>query len=104
MQKVEAKLREYVSKVLHPGEGDINRDKLEKFLLDMIDQLEVRANSSGKIGNFEGNVQTLVEVCAKLWEEKEKWHKKYYDMADRYNRHLDDEIETYNRMLGKFGR
>ena len=24
----------------------------------------------------------------------------YYDMADRYNKHLDNDIETYNRMLG----
>lgn len=100
MQKVNVKSRLAVSNVLHPVDGDIDRDKLEKFLLDMIDQLEVRANSSGKIGNFEGNVQTLIEACAKLWEEKEKWHTKFHDMADRYSKHLDEDIETYNKMLG----
>ena len=100
MQKVNVKSRLAVSNVLHPVDGDIDRDKLEKFLLDMIDQLEVRANSSGKIGNFQGNVQTLIEACAKLWEEKEKWHTKFHDMADRYSKHLDEDIETYNKMLG----
>lgn len=100
MQKVNVKSRLAVSNVLHPVDGDIDRDKLEKFLLDMIDQLEVRANSSGKIGNFEGNVQTLIEACAKLWEEKENWRTKFHDMADRYSKHLDEDIETYNKMLG----
>lgn len=99
MRKVNAKLREAVGKILHPVDGDVDRDKLEAFLLDMIDQLEVRANSSGEIGNFEGNVQTLIEACAKLWEEKEKWRTKFHDMADRYNKHLDQDIETYNKML-----
>jgi DNA polymerase III gamma/tau subunit len=49
---------------------------------------------------FEENVQTLIEACAKLWEEKEDWRKMYHDMVDRYNKHLDQDIETYNKMLG----
>ena len=101
MQKVNVKLRLAVSNVLHPVDGDVDRDKLEKFLLDMIDQLEVRANSSGKIGNFEGNVQTLIEACAKLWEEKEKWRGEWLAMAKRYNDHLDKEMEQYKKMLGR---
>ena len=102
MEKVEVKLRETVSKVLHPANGDVDRDKLEKFLMSMIDKLEARVNYAppGTVGVFEENVQTLIEVCAKLWEEKEKWHTKFHDMADRYNKHLDQDIETYNKMLG----
>lgn len=103
MQKVEARLKDAVHKVLHPREGDIDGDKLEKFLMDMIDTLESRANDKGSVGAFEGNVQTLVGVCAKLWEEKERWYKKYNDMADRYNKHLDKDIETYNSMLNHRG-
>lgn len=101
MKKVEAKLKDAIHKVLHPVEGNVDRDKLEKFLMSMIDKLEAGVNYAppGTVGVFEENVQTLIEVCAKLWEEKEDWRKMYYDMVDRYNKHLDRDIETYNKLL-----
>lgn len=91
MKKVEAKLKDAIHKVLHPVEGNVDRDKLEKFLMSMIDKLEARVKYAppGTVGVFEENVQTLIE----------DWRKMYYDMVDRYNKHLDQDIETYNKML-----
>ena len=52
---------------------------------------------------LENDVKTLLSACCKLWREKEGWKQMYYDMTNRYNKHLDEEIARYNRMLGRRG-
>ena len=87
--------------ILDPTTEDIDHGKLEAFLLDFVDKMEGRAIAVGKMSKFDGDVRRLLEVCCKLWREKETWREEYLAMADRYSKHLDKEIAAYNKLLGK---
>ena len=84
---------EDISKLLNES-GNIDHDKLEEFLLGVVDKME-----NGK--PLENDVKTILSACCKLWREKESWKQMYYNLYERYSRHLDDEIERYNKMLGR---
>ena len=86
-------LKMMIENVLDSTSRNIDRGKLETFMLRVVDKMK-----DGK--PLENDVKTLLSVCCKLWREKEGWKQMYYDIADRYNKHLDNDIETYNRMLG----
>lgn len=86
-------LKAMIENVLDSTSGNIDRGKLETFMLRVVDKMK-----DGK--PRENDVKTLLSVCCKLWREKEGWKQMYYDMVDRYSKHLDNDIETYNRMLG----
>ena len=86
-------LKVMVENVLDSTSGNIDRGKLETFMLRVVDKMK-----NGK--PIENDVKTLLSACCKLWREKESWKQMYYDMVDRYNKHLDQDIETYNKMLG----
>ena len=83
-----------IENVLDSTSSNIDRGKLEAFMLDVVEKMK-----NGK--PLENDVKTLLSVCCKLWREKEGWKQMYYDMADRYNKHLDNDIAEYNRILGK---
>ena len=83
-----------VADILNPTTRDIERNKLKEFLLGFIDKMEQNDQSID-------DVKKIVDTCLKLWEEKEAWKQVYYDLSDRYTKHLDDEIERYNKMLGR---
>jgi hypothetical protein len=89
-------LKVMIENVLDSTSGNIDRGKLETFMLRVVDKMR-----DGK--PLENDVKTLLSACCKLWREKEGWKRMYYDMADRYNKHLDEEIARYNRMLGRRG-
>jgi hypothetical protein len=89
-------LKVMIENVLDSTSGNIDRGKLETFMLRVVDKMK-----DGK--PLENDVKTLLSACCKLWREKEGWKRMYYDMADRYNKHLDEEIARYNRMLGRRG-
>ena len=72
--------------------------ELEKFLMDTIDELKERHDNCN-FGSLETKTQLLVAICAKLWKEKDGWKQMYYELYDRYNRHLDKEIESLEKML-----
>ena len=79
---------------------NVNFEELEKFLMDTIDELESRFKD-GKNEDIDVKARLLVAICAKLWKEKDGWKQMYYDMTNRYNKHLDNDIAEYNRILGK---
>jgi len=83
-----------IENLLDSTSGNIDRGKLEKFMLGVVDKMK-----NGK--PLENDVKTLLSTCCKLWREKEGWKQMYYDMANRYNKHLDNAIAEYNRILGK---
>ena len=77
---------------------NVDFDELEKFLMDTIDELKERHDNCN-FGSLETKTQLLVAICAKLWKEKDGWKQMYYELYDRYNRHLDKEIESLEKML-----
>ena len=77
---------------------NVDFDELEKFLMDVIDELKERHDNSN-YGNLETKTQLLVEICAKLWKEKDGWKQMYYDLYKRYDRHLDKEMETLKKLM-----
>lgn len=77
---------------------NVDFDELEKFLMDVIDELKERHDNCN-FGSLERKTQVLVAICAKLWKEKDGWKQMFYDLAERYNKHLDKEIETLSKML-----
>ena len=89
-------LKGMIENVLDSTSGNIDRGKLETFMLGVVDKMK-----NGK--PLENDVKTLLSACCKLWREKEGWKQMYCDMVDRYNKHLDEEIARYNRMLGRRG-
>ena len=89
-------LKVMIENVLDSTSGNIDQEKLEKFMLGVADKMK-----DGKL--LEEDVKTLLSACCKLWREKEGWKQMYYDMTNRYNKHLDEEIARYNRMLGRRG-
>lgn len=86
-------LKSMIQNILHPTSGNIDRDKLEAFMLGLVDKMQ---NNKP----IENDVKKLLSATCKLWREKESWKQMYYDMANRYNDHLDQELATYRRMLG----
>ena len=87
-------LKVMVENVLDSTSGNIDREKLEAFMLGVVDKMK-----NGK--PLENDMKTLLSACCKLWREKEGWKQMYYDMVDRYNKHLDNDIAEYNRILGR---
>lgn len=83
-----------ISRLLNKS-GNIDHDKLEEFLLGFIDKMELNNKP------IDDDTTTIVGICLKLWNEKESWKQMYNKLYDRYSRHLDDEIERYNKMLGR---
>ncbi len=77
---------------------NVNSEELEKFLMDVIDELESRFND-GKNEDIDVKARLLVAICAKLWKEKEGWKQMYYDLYKRYDKNLDKELETLKKML-----
>ena len=86
-------LKMMIENVLDSTSGNLD---LEKFMLGVADKMK-----DGKL--LEEDVKTLLSACCKLWREKEGWKHMYYDMADRYSKHLDKEIAEYKRILGRRG-
>jgi hypothetical protein len=86
-------LKSMIQNIWHPTSGNIDRDKLEAFMLGLVDKMQ---NNKP----IENDVKKLLSATCKLWREKESWKQMYYDMANRYNDHLDQELATYRRMLG----
>jgi hypothetical protein len=86
-------LKVMIENVLDSTSGNIDGEKLEAFMLGVVDKMK-----NGK--PLENDMKTLLSACCKLWREKEGWKQMYYDMANRYNDHLDQELATYRRMLG----
>ena len=84
---------EDISKLLNESDN-IDRETLTGFLLGFIDKMEQNDQPID-------DVKEIVDTCLKLWNEKEAWKQMYYELYDRYNKHLDDEIERYNKMLGR---
>ena len=78
--------------------GNVDFDGLEKLLNDTISELQKR-HDDGKSEELDKKAQLLVAVAAKLWKEKDGWKQMYYELYDRYNKHLDKEIETLSKML-----
>lgn len=76
----------------------VDRDELEKLLLEIVDCLERRHNKL-QLDDFDLKVQRLALVCSSLWKEKEGWKEMYYNMYKRYSDHLDKEISELNEML-----
>lgn len=77
---------------------NVNSEELEKFLMEVIDELESRFND-GKNEDIDVKARLLVAICAKLWKEKEGWKQMYYDLYKRYDQHLDKEIESLKKLL-----
>ena len=77
---------------------NLDFEELEKFLMDVIDELESRFND-GKNEDIDVKTRLLVAICAKLWKEKDGWKQMYYDLYKRYDQHLDKEMETLRKML-----
>ena len=77
---------------------NVNFEELEKFLMDVIDELESRFND-GKNEDIDVKTRLLVAICAKLWKEKDGWKQMYYDLYKRYDKHLDKEMETLKKLL-----
>ena len=77
---------------------NVDSEELEKFLMEVIDELKERHDNSN-YGSLEEKTKVLVSICAKLWKEKEGWKQMYYDLYKRYDKHLDKEIETLTKML-----
>lgn len=88
-------LKVMIENVLDSTSGNIDRGKLETFMLGVVDKMK-----NGKL--LENDLKTLLSACCKLWREKEGWKQMYYDMTDRYNKHLDNDIAEYKRILGKW--
>lgn len=87
-------LKSLIQNILNPTSGNIDRDKLEAFMLCLVNKM--------KHGNpIVEDMKKLLAICCKLWREKESWRQMYYDMTNRYNDHLDQELATYRRMLGR---
>lgn len=91
-------LESLIANTLNPESRNIDRDKLEKFMLGLVDELK----ENGCI--LEDDTKKLLSVVCKLWREKESWKDMYYDLYGRYSRHLDKEIADYQRMLGNHTR
>lgn len=87
-------LKVMIENVLDSTSGNIDRGKLEAFMLRVVDKMK-----DGR--PLENDMKTLLSACCKLWREKESWKKMYYDIVDRYNKHLDEDIAKYNRILGR---
>lgn len=77
---------------------NVNSEELEKFLMEVIDELESRFND-GKNEDIDVKTRLLVAICTKLWKEKEGWKQMYYDLYKRYDKHLDKELETLKGLL-----
>ena len=77
---------------------NVTFEELEKFLMDVIDELKERHDNCN-FGSLETKTQLLVDICSKLWKEKEDWRQMYYDLYKRYDKHLDKEIESLTKML-----
>lgn len=88
-------LESLIANTLNPESKNIDSTKLETFMLGLVDELKKK----GRL--LEGDVKKLLSIVCKLWREKESWKRMYYDMADRYNKHLDQDIAEYNRILGR---
>ena len=82
------------------NDKNVEFDELEKFLMGIIDELKERHDNCN-FGTLETKTQLLVAICAKLWKEKEGWKQMYYDLYKRYDKHLDKELETLQRLLPK---
>ena len=87
-------LESLIANTLNPESKHIDHDKLEKFLLKFVDKMK-RDNKP-----IDDDMKRIIGICCKLWREKESWKEMYYNMCERYNKHLDEEIARYNRMLG----
>ena len=77
---------------------NIDYEELNSLLMKTIDELESRFND-GKNEDIDVKARLLVAICAKLWKEKDGWKQMYYELYDRYNKHLDKEMETLRKML-----
>lgn len=91
-------LESLIANTLNPESKQIDHDKLERFLLGIVDKME-RDNKP-----IDNDMQKIIGVVCKLWREKESWKNMYYDLYGRYSRHLDKEIADYQRILGKHTR
>ncbi len=89
-------LKVMIENVLDSTSGNIDRGKLETFMLRVVDKMK-----DGR--PLENDMKTLLSACCKLWREKESWKNMYYDIVDRYNKHLDNDIAEYKRILGRRG-
>ena len=85
-------LKVMIENVLDSTSGNIDRGKLEAFMLGLVDKMQHNKP-------IENDVKKLLSATCKLWREKEGWKQMYYDMANRYSNHLDRELATYRRML-----
>ena len=85
-------------KMITEENNKVDRDELEKLLLEIVDCLERRHNKL-QLDDFDLKVQRLALVCSSLWKEKEGWKEMYYNMYKRYSDHLDKEISELNEML-----
>lgn len=82
---------------------DIDSDSLKELLLSIVDEIERRSNHNEQ-RPFDDDVIKLVSICSNLWSDREEWKQKYYDMAERYNEHLDADMAMYNEILRKMGK
>lgn len=87
-------LESLITNILNPESKNIDHDKLETFMLGLVDELE----KNGRL--LEGDAKKLLSIVCKLWCEKESWQDMYYGLCERYSKHLDKEITEYGRMLG----
>ena len=88
-------LKDLIVDTLNPESNLIDHDKLERFLLGIVDKME-RDNKP-----IDDDMKMIIGICCKLWSEKESWKDMYYGLYERYSKHLDIEISRYNKMLGR---
>ena len=86
-------LKYLIANTLNPESKNIDRDKLERFLLGFVDKMK-RNNKP-----IDDDTKRIIGICCKLWQEKEGWKDMYYGLYERYNKHLDKEINELNKML-----
>ena len=91
-------LESLIANTLNSESKTIDSTKLETFLFGLVDELK----KNGCL--LESDSMKLLGIVCKLWREKEYWKNMFYEMAERYNKHLDKELAEYKRILGYHSR
>lgn len=77
----------------------VPRESLERTMRSAMENLVEAGCGDSNAGKLANDTRTLLVFCQMIWNEKEEWKHNFREMADRYNKHLDKEIESLRGML-----
>ena len=77
----------------------VPRESLERTMRSAMENLVEDGIGDSNASKLANDTRTLLVFCQMIWNEKEEWKHNFREMADRYNKHLDKEIESLRGML-----